>query len=207
MKSVAQLRRLLHGRLQGHGRRMKRSQGSENYSGQTKVPPETPVPRRPLYSGKRTLLNATRMSALCHKQTFCAAAETVAIRSPRRQKRAVMTAKATISSRRLSKNGSVATIRPPAFSSVRLANAGAKSLSVFAFTITIRFPRVTAACRTSCCSGSAFGFSGLRRTPSTAALGINTLRRPRRFAPKPLETRLTPVRLPPGLLMLVTRPK
>ena len=35
MKSVAQLRRLLHGTLQSHGRRMKRLQGSQNYSGQS----------------------------------------------------------------------------------------------------------------------------------------------------------------------------
>ena len=42
----------------------------------------------PLYPQKRTLVERVGMSALCQKRTFCTAAETGAIRSPRRRGRA-----------------------------------------------------------------------------------------------------------------------
>src|SRR5262249_37283695 len=42
----------------------------------------------PLYPQKQTLELSRVMSALCQKQTFCAAARNVVIRSPRRQARA-----------------------------------------------------------------------------------------------------------------------
>ena len=48
--------------------------------------------RCPLYPQKQTFVAATGMSALCQKQTFCAAAETGVIRSPRRRGRAVSAA-------------------------------------------------------------------------------------------------------------------
>jgi hypothetical protein len=44
MKSVAQLHMLLRGTLHSRGRGMKRSQGSQNYCGQTKVPWEARPP-------------------------------------------------------------------------------------------------------------------------------------------------------------------
>ena len=42
----------------------------------------------PLYPSKRTLVECLAMSAICQKRTFCTAAETGAIRSPRRRGRA-----------------------------------------------------------------------------------------------------------------------
>src|SRR5579864_6375173 len=59
MKSVAQLRMLLDGTLPSHGRTMKRSQGSRNYSGQAKVPPEA-RPRR----NSTTATEAGRVAAV-----------------------------------------------------------------------------------------------------------------------------------------------
>src|SRR5215813_824214 len=51
-----------------------------------------------------------------------------------------------------------------------------------------------------------FGFSGFTSKEIILAVGTNSSRTSKRFGPRRLTKRLTPVRLPPGRLKLSTRP-
>src|SRR5262249_43811189 len=88
----------------------------------------------------------------------------------------------------------------------KLTKAASMSRSLPAFRIRRSTPSELTATRTSAIWDSDVGFVGLTRKPTTAALGTSSRSSSKRFAPRVLMKKVTPVTSPPGRLRLDTRP-
>src|SRR5262249_30140529 len=89
----------------------------------------------------------------------------------------------------------------------KCANAASMSWSLLAFWTTIFKPNALAAVCRPLVSDLEAGFFGLTRRPITAAFGTSSCSNSSRLGASVLYRKLVPVTLPPGRLMLETRPR